>query len=108
MKLPLITSYSNLQLRLGYLKIVSALGTRFPTTQQLFEDKVAKLLPSPPAKKGQGLGNLTSKPPRSYIKQQLDHLGVYRGMLSKKNVSEIMTLAKAFAFMNPQNCSLYE
>jgi hypothetical protein len=110
MKLPLVTSYSNLQLRLGYLKIVSALGTRFPTAQTVFEDKLAKLFPAPLPKKGQALGLAAKKQatPSSYIEHQFEDLGVRRGILNKKNVSEIVTLAKAFEFINPHNCSLYE
>lgn len=110
MKLPLITSYSNLQLRLGYLKIVAALGTRSPTKQQIFEDKIAKLFPAAPAKNGHGFGLAAQKQTTSssYIGQQFKALGVRRGILNKKNVSEIITLAKAFEFIHPQNCSLYE
>jgi hypothetical protein len=110
MKLSLITSYSNLQLRLGYLKIVAALGTRFPTTQQLFEDKLAKLFPAPPPKKGHGLGLALQKQPAppSYIEKQFLDLGVRRGILNKANISEIVSLAKAFGFIDPENCALFE
>jgi hypothetical protein len=107
-KLPLVTSYSNLQLRLGYLKVLAAVGTRSPTTQEAFERKLAPLFPAPPKKKS-GFGSSAVGQSTSYIKQMFaGPLAHEKGLLNQQNLNEILTLAKAFGFLNPSNCTLFE
>lgn len=108
MKLPLVTSYSNLQLRLGYLKIIAAVGSRAPTTLEAFERKLAPLFPHPP-KKASPLAKTSAPLPKAYVQQLFTGSLVHeKGLLNQHNISEIITLAKAFTFLNPTNCSLFE
>lgn len=107
MKLALVTSYSNLQLRLGYLKIVAAMGNRTPTTKEAFERKLAALFPAPPAKTSAFGTNIVAESD-SYIDVLFKDLSTKRGHLNKNNLDEIVTLAKAFGFLHPTNCSLFE
>ena len=107
MKLPLVTSYSNLQLRLGHLKILAAMGTRTPTTNEAFERKLASLFPPPPAK-ASALNSATHFRTDSYIQKLFTDLGHTRGLLNQQNLNELITLGKAFQFLHPTNCSLFE
>jgi hypothetical protein len=107
MKLPLVTSYSNLQLRLGYLKILAAIGTRSPTTNEAFERKLAPLFPSPPSA-GSILTRANQRGATTYIKEMFNLLGHKKGLLNQQNLNEIIKLGKALGFLHPTNCSLFE
>jgi len=109
-KLPIVTTYSNLQLRLGYLKVLAAVGDRSPTTQESFERKLQPLFPPPPLKANL-LGKAGTPPPAdaSYMAQMFSReKPKRRGLLNRNNLHELIILGKAFQFLHPVNCSLYE
>ena len=107
MKLPIVTSYSNLQLRIGYLKILAAMGNRTATTNEAFERKLSPLFPASSGKDS-AFGAAGQGASLSYIEGLFQNLGHDRGKLNRNNLNELVTLGKAFGFLHPTNCALFE
>jgi hypothetical protein len=109
--LPLITSYSNLQLRLGYMKLLVALASRQPTDRASFEARLKPLFPLP-KKETRKLNalNVPDQASKAYtaVESSFEALGHQRGLLTQQNLSELWTLAKSLRLLHEENLSLLE